>query len=620
MIWREMSRFLPGFAIAVFLTLFANGAAQALTSVNQSSATAQKPLSAIQAQKDTLIVGSEQDYPPFATGMTDDTAGGFTVDLWKAVAAEAGLNYTIRVRPFRQILQEFKEGKIDVLINLAYSDERKQFADFTVPHVIVHGAIFVRKGESNIRSEDDLAEKSIIVLNADLAHDYAVSKGWKKQLVLVDTSAEGLRLLASGKYDAMLLSQLAGMQTLQALGLTNIEALKVKTGLSQKFAFAVPKGQSELLSKLNEGLALTKSDGTYNALYDKWFGVYEIKEVGLRELLKYILPIVVVFLGTAGYFFYQRQVEREEAKKKYRDLYDHAPDMFTSVEAKTATILDCNQTLLNTTGYSREELVGHSVLELYHPNCADLARAAFRKFMDTKEIHGVELQLRRKDGSKVDVSLSASAVCDEHGVILHSRSALRDITERKQMEEQVRQLAFYDPLTKLPNRRLLNDRLSQTMAASKRSGCHGALMFLDLDNFKPLNDKYGHAVGDLLLIEVASRLKSCVREMDTVARFGGDEFVVMLNELGADKVVSTSQARIVAEKIRTSLSEPYLLTIGHDEKADSKAEHHCTASIGVVVFIDHEGIQDDVLKWADAAMYQAKEAGRNSIRFYGSKA
>jgi len=431
---------LPGFTIAVLLALFASVAAQAQTSVNQSSATAQNPLPVIQVQKDTLVVGSEQDYPPFATGMTDATAGGFTVDLWKAVAAEAGLNYTIRVRPFRQILQEFKEGKIDVLINLALSDERHQFADFTVPHVVSHGAIFVRKGESNIRSEEDFAGKSIIVLNADLAHDYAVSKGWERQLVLVDTSAEGMRLLASGKHDAMLLSKLAGMQTLQALGLTNIEALKVKAGFSQKFAFAVQEGQSELLGKLNEGLALSKSNGVYNALYDKWFGVYEVKEVGLRDMLKYIIPIVVVFLGIAGYFFYRRQVERAEAEKKYRDLYDHAPDMFMSCEAKTATIIDCNQTLLDATGYSREELVGCTAFELYHPDCVDLARAAFQKFMDTKEVHGVELQVQRKDGSKVDVSLNASAVCDEHGVILHSRSALRDITERKQAEEMLRKL------------------------------------------------------------------------------------------------------------------------------------------------------------------------------------
>ena len=155
------------------------------------------------------------------------------------------------------------------------------------------------------------------------------------------------------------------------------------------------------------------------------------------------------------------------------------------------------------------------------------------------------------------------------------------------------------------------------MAASKRSGHYNALMFLDLDNFKPLNDTYGHDVGDLLLIEVAHRLTGCVREVDTVARFGGDEFVVMLGELDADKAESTAQAGIVAEKIRSTLAELYLLKIQQEGKAETTVEHHCAASIGVVVF-NSESSPEDVLKWADMAMYQAKERGRNRVHFYSS--
>lgn len=141
-------------------------------------------------------------------------------------------------------------------------------------------------------------------------------------------------------------------------------------------------------------------------------------------------------------------------------------------------------------------------------------------------------------------------------------------------------------------------------------------MFIDLDNFKPLNDTHGHAVGDLLLIEVAHRLKNCVRETDTVVRFGGDEFVVMLSELDADKAGSAAQAHVMAEKIHISLSDPYQLVISQEEGPDTSVEHHCSASIGVVVFVDHEGDAEDIIKWADAAMYQAKEDGRNSISFY----
>lgn len=247
------------------------------------------------ADEKTLIVGSEQNYPPFALGLTDETADGFTVELWKAVATESHLNSTIRVLPFHEVLSEFKANKIDILINLAQSDERRKFVDFTVPHVIVHGAIFVRNDNHKIHSEDDLSDKKIIVLNADLAHDYAVSKGWEKQLVLVDTAEAGFKLLASGQYDALLLGKLIGKQTLAKLNLTNIDVLPIKVGFSQKFSFAVQKGNAELLAKINEGLALTKASGIYNELYEKWFGVYEEKAL-LPLLVEYLSPIVGIFL------------------------------------------------------------------------------------------------------------------------------------------------------------------------------------------------------------------------------------------------------------------------------------------------------------------------------------
>ena len=194
--------------------------------------------------------------------------------------------------------------------------------------------------------------------------------------------------------------------------------------------------------------------------------------------------------------------------------------------------------------------------------------------------------------------------------------SFRDVTERKHLEDQVRELAFHDALTQLPNRRLLTDRLSQALSAGKRSGNYSALMVLDLDNFKPLNDTSGHLAGDLLLIEVARRLVDCVRAIDTVARVGGDEFVVLIGELDADKAESTRQAAEVAEKIRASLAEPYRLTLSEGAQAGQVVEHRCTASIGVALFHDPTACQADTLKWADAAMYLAKEAGRNTVQFH----
>ncbi len=303
---------LPGFFLLLFLSLFASNSAYALTPDSQTNPQVAIPSPVAQIQKSTLIVGSEQDFPPFATGLTDETAGGFTVELWKAVAAEADLNYSIRVRPFHELLQDFKAGKIDVLINLAVSEQRHEFADFTVPHVVVHGAIFVRKGEPSIRSENDFAGKSIIVLSADLAHDYALSKGWKKQLVLVNTAEAGLRLLASGRHDAMLLSKLTGMQTIQATGLNNIEALKTKAGFSQKFSFAVQKGQADLLHKINEGLAVTKANGVYSTIYEKWFGIYDVKEITFLDFIKYLIPVLIIFISILVYSLNLTKHENED--------------------------------------------------------------------------------------------------------------------------------------------------------------------------------------------------------------------------------------------------------------------------------------------------------------------
>lgn len=265
---------------------------------------------------------------------------------------------------------------------------------------------------------------------------------------------------------------------------------------------------------------------------------------------------------------------------------------------------------------SLEQVRGQSMLDLVAPE----HRAAFAAFHQ-RVLAGETLQLQfevigLKGGRRWLESHAAPMI--EQGETVHL-AVTNDITERKQMEEQVHQLAFYDPLTKLPNRRLLSDRLSQAMAASKRNACYCALMMLDLDNFKPLNDTHGHLVGDLLLSEVASRLTNCVREIDTVARAGGDEFVVLLGELSADLAASASEALMIAEKIRCSLAERYLLRVQHLGQSDALVEHRCTASIGVVLFIDNEDLQEDILKWADQAMYQAKDGGRNRVQFFTPK-
>lgn len=276
-----------------------------------------------------------------------------------------------------------------------------------------------------------------------------------------------------------------------------------------------------------------------------------------------------------------------------------------------------NQSLCDISGYSREELLGqdHRLLSS-GTHSPDFFRDMYSAISSGKVWSG-EVCNRAKNGSLYWLMTTIVPYMDSDNKPTQYIAMRTDITERKLAEAQIYNLAFYDPLTSLPNRRLLNDRLGQALAASKRNRLYSALMFIDLDNFKPLNDEHGHVVGDLLLVEVARRISACIREADTVARFGGDEFVVMLSELGTDKAGSAAQAGIVAEKIRSALADSYTLTLPNSDGTQNySVEHQCTSSIGVVVFLNQETTSEDVLKHADVAMYQAKEGGRNRIRFY----
>jgi len=306
--------------------------------------------------------------------------------------------------------------------------------------------------------------------------------------------------------------------------------------------------------------------------------------------------------------------ERKRMENKLRMLFELSPVGMALVDHATGKFLEVNDSVLRATGYTEDEFLKLDYWQITPQEYEAQELDQIRVLNDTGYFGPNEKEYIRKDGSRYPLSISGAMFTDVDGKSV-VWGIVEDISERKQAEEQIRQLAFYDALTELPNRRLLLDRLSQSLAESKRSGRYGALMFLDLDNFKALNDTQGHAVGDLLLMQAAKRMKSCVREVDTVARFGGDEFVVMVGDLNADKATSTAQANNIAEKIRVALAMPYRLTVKHEGQVDAMVEHQCSASIGAVVFIDRDGCQDDFLKWADAAMYTAKEAGGNTIRF-----
>jgi diguanylate cyclase (GGDEF)-like protein/PAS domain S-box-containing protein len=270
-------------------------------------------------------------------------------------------------------------------------------------------------------------------------------------------------------------------------------------------------------------------------------------------------------------------------------------------------ILRVNQSFSEMSGYSAEELVGktpHMLASDQHD--AEFYSAMWSSVNATGTWQG-EIWDRRKNGQIFPTWLTITAVKGSDGTVTNYVGTHADITERKAAEAQIRNLAFFDPLTNLPNRRLLADRLQHALASSARSGREGALLFIDLDNFKTLNDTLGHDQGDLLLQEVARRLSGCIREGDTVARLGGDEFVVMLEDLSANSSEAASQTEGVGKKILATICQPYDLH-GY--------EHRSSCSIGMTLFVAQQNSTEDLMKRADLAMYQAKAAGRNTLRFF----
>lgn len=363
-----------------------------------------------------------------------------------------------------------------------------------------------------------------------------------------------------------------------------------------------PEGYDETVGQLTQGIPVTEKlvELIIPGQGIKWAlaSYFSFRFEGQDAVLGWIYDITRLKLAEQAL---------QQSESRFRQMFEHHASPMLLIDPVAGNIVNANQAAALFYGYSMAQMRSMNIAQINVQAAEQIAEDRLLAQQETRNYF--IFPHRIADGEIRTVEVYSSPVDVEGRILLFS--IIHDITERRQLEAQMHDLAFFDPLTKLPNRRLLIDRLEQAITACARNHRHGALMFMDLDHFKVLNDLHGHDIGDQLLVEVASRIHHCLREQDSVARFGGDEFVVMLEDLSEHLTEAATQADIVAEKIRAALVLPYQLKSGSETIL-----HHCSSSIGVTVFPSNEGNFDQLLKWTDIAMYHAKDAGRNAVRFF----
>lgn len=340
-----------------------------------------------------------------------------------------------------------------------------------------------------------------------------------------------------------------------------------------------------------------------------------LDEPSLMQSATFLSALLGTLLLTVGLLMMaQERAERalRDSERLYRQLVEAVNEGICVVQAGQLRFV--NPRMQQLMGCSEHELLGRDLLSFVQADDHQRVRDMLERRLhgDAEDLR-IELRAISRNTRVRWLELSGRRV-DWQGqpAILNLVS---DITGRQEEEEKIRDLAYHDALTQLPNRRLFLEHLHHAQATTKRQGRHAAVIYLDLDNFKSLNDRWGHHVGDLLLIEVARRIQQTLREVDTVARFGGDEFVVLLNELSAERGHAVEQVQRIADKLVQTLGQTYRLKAkpadAAPEAEEIEIEHRCTASLGVAVFAGDSSTSDRLLDLADAAMYRAKNAGRN---------
>lgn len=565
-----------------------------------------------------LHIVQDHAWAPLAFADEQGQPKGLLIDLWRLAAEKSGRTLKVELADWQHTLRLVADSKTRVHGGLVPSPERQRYLDFSMPLISIKTTVFVanRAETRSLLEPNDLQGLEIGVTAGGYEAEFMSAHYPQLSLRYYNNNQQLVLAAVQGDIKAFVADYPVGMYYLDSY--TEPDRFRVLSLLYQQdLHAAVAKDQAALLDEVNSLLSLITPEERI-AITQKW--MHSASTTGIPLWVYGAGLGLMVLLGLLGFVWHYKDLNRRiasandavrEQEKRILLLTQNMSDWVWTVDHHRCFSY-VSPSVKKLLGYEAEELMNQPMQIVLNPMESErvmaltshLIAAAHRGEIQQHKDVVQEFALLHKTGHIVWVEAAVRVFFDAGGNYLGSQGCSRDITERKQAEEALRQLTFSDPLTQLPNRRLLTDRLKQAMAGCARHHQYGALLLLDLDNFKYVNDNHGHDNGDALLQQVAQRLMACLRESDTLARFEGDEFAIVSEFLGQDLQDARQHLLRIAIKVLEVFDRDFRLR---------DLNCHLTASVGIVLFNNDQKSVAALVKQADTAMYRAKAQGRNQF-------
>lgn len=564
---------------------------------------------AYMAHVGTITMCVDPDWGPFERINPQGKHEGIAADLVQLVAQRVGLRIQhLPVKDWDESLAASKGKRCHIMSFINQTPARDAWLVFTDPIFLDPNVIITREEHGFIADVKGLQGERVALPRGTMVEERVRHDFPNLKVVLTGSEPEAMKLVSERQADLTIRSLIVAANAIKKEGLFNLKISGQIPQYTNQLRIAVLKEEPVLRAILDKGVK-TITPQEREAISNRHVAINVQQGIDWTRIYM-LLAMLALTILIALYIFRNNRLlraalaESQEARSALRvaAIAFESQDGMIVTDAQT-TILRVNSAFTQITGYSTAEVIGKTPRILRSGSHDANFYAAMWKAIQIAGTWYGEIWNQRKNGEVYPQQLTITAVKGEADEITHYVATLHDITQRKQLEKEVEQLAFFDPLTQLPNRRLFNDRLGQTLTRATRDQSAMALMFIDLDKFKPINDVHGHEVGDWVLQTVARRIESCLRASDTAARVGGDEFLVLLPGLQ-----TRDDALAVAGKIRLALEQPFVTANALPLRA--------SASIGIAIYPDHAQTEHDLLRLGDRAMYQAKNSGGNFVQMY----